>query len=318
MSIIVEKAGILTTLQDGGRTGGRSLGINVNGPMDPAAAAVANILAGRSAQDALIEMHYPAPVLRFEEDVTIALAGADFGCRVDGKPLSNWSSHDLTKGSVLTFSEKLRGNRAYLAFSDPVAVEPWLGSRSTNLAAGAGGYEGRSLQDGDRLELLIDRDSSHRRALRAAPTLVPAYSSFPTVRSIAGDDLDELTKEGAVSILTGTFEISQDANRMGFKLKGPTIKRTGREKISSSVAFGTVQLLPDGQLIVLMADHQTSGGYPRVAHVITRDLPLLGQLGGGDKIAFHLVSIEEAERLALEFSRELNFLKVGCRLLTSS
>jgi len=138
------------------------------------------------------------------------------------------------------------------------------------------------------------------------------------VRIIAGDDLDELTKEGADALLAGTFEISQDANRMGFKLKGPAIERTGRDKISSSVAFGTVQLLPDGQLIVLMADHQTSGGYPRVAHVITRDLPLVGQLGGGDKIAFHLVGIEEAERLALGFSRELNFLKVGCRLLTSS
>jgi antagonist of KipI len=138
------------------------------------------------------------------------------------------------------------------------------------------------------------------------------------VRVIEGDHLGDLTPKGKDALLSATFEVTRDADRMGFKLEGPAIERAGPEKISSSVAFGTVQILPDGQLIVLMADHQTSGGYPRVAHVITRDLPLVGQLGAGDKLAFHLVSIEEAERLALEFSRELNFLKVGCRLLTSS
>ena len=318
MSIVVEKAGILTTLQDGGRTGHRAFGINVNGPMDPAAAAIASILTGGDAPDAVLEMHYPAPVLRFEDDVTIAIAGADMGCRIDERALANWSSHNVVAGSTIRYTQKRSGNRAYLAVAGGFAVEPWLGSRSTNLAAGIGGFKGRRVQEGDRLDLSPSADRSPRKVLRASSSLIPRYSNFPTVRIMAGNEFDELSDAAKDALVSGTFAISQDANRMGFRLKGPAIESSGPAKPSSSVAFGTVQLLPDGQLIVLMADHQTSGGYPRVAHIITRDLPLIGQLGAGDKVAFHLITVDEAEQLAAHFARELNFLKVGCRLLKTT
>ncbi len=316
MTILFEKAGILTTLQDLGRIGKRALGINVNGPMDTVAAMIANILAGNDEQAAVLEMHFPAPVLRFYTDAVVAVCGADFGCTIDGREAAGWSSHRVERGQTIGFPQKRSGNRAYLAIGGGSAVEPWLGSRSTNLAAHVGGFEGRRFRDGDRLDraqIAVSFEQFH-----AAPSLVPRYSKFPTVRVIAGNEFDELTGEGRRVLREETFEISRDSDRMGFRLQGPLIERIGAEIISSSVSFGTVQLLPGGQLIVLMADHQTTGGYPRVAHVVTRDLPLLGQLGPGDKVAFHLVTIDEAERLAVEFARELNFLKVGCRLLTTS
>src|SRR5207237_6311035 len=132
-------------------------------------------------------------------------------------------------------------------------------------------------------------------------------------RVIAGNEIDELTEIGRQALLRDTFEISRDSNRMGFRLNGPVIERNGAEIISSAVSFGTVQLLPDGQLIVLMADHQTTGGYPRVAHIISRDLPLAAQLSAGDKFHFQGVSIEEAEKLLMDFERDLNLLKVACK-----
>jgi antagonist of KipI len=318
MSIIFEKAGILTTLQDSGRTGSRSLGINVNGPMDTAAAKVASVLAGNDEHSALIEMHFPAPVLRFGSNAVVAVCGADFGCTIAGREAANWASHHVAEGQTIRFRQKQFGNRAYLAVRGGFAVEPWLGSRSTNLSAHVGGYKGRRFRDSDRLDLIRADGRAGEKVLHAAPSLMPRYSRFPTVRIVAGNEFEELTDAGRHVLLKGTFEISKDSDRMGFRLKGPAVDRIGDEMISSPVSFGTVQLLPDRQLIVLMADHQTTGGYPRVAHVITRDLPLLGQLGPGDKVAFHLVNVDEAERLAAEFAHELNFLKVGCRLLTTS
>jgi len=311
MSILIEKPGILSTVQDLGRHGFRRFGVNPSGVMDTAAARLANILVGNDDNAAVVEMHFPAAQIAFERSTVFAICGADFEAIVDDKPAAAWRCHTATKGSRLDFLSKHDGNRAYLAIRDGMAIDEWLGSASTNLAAGVGG---RKLAAGDRLAIVEDDQSSlNCRKAFVSTTLRPHYSSFPTVRVIAGGEFELLSDVSQV--FEQDFTVSSNSNRMGFRLRGETVElKETKSMLSSAVSFGTIQLLPDGQLIVLMADHQTSGGYPRIAHVITRDLPLMAQLGAGDKVAFHLVDQAHAEALAIEWERELSFMRVACRL----
>jgi antagonist of KipI len=169
------------------------------------------------------------------------------------------------------------------------------------------------LQSGDRLDLLESSRPFTPRTNRISPGLIPHYSSFPTVRITTGAEFDNFDEAGKLHLESQNFIISNNSNRMGFRLSGkPLYLAKPYEFISSAVSFGTIQLLPDGQLIVLMADHQTTGGYPRLAHVAERDLPVLAQLGSGDKVAFHLISHTHAEALNGEREREIAFFSVGC------
>ena len=326
MSLLILKEGILTTIQDLGRFGHKRFGVNQTGVMDAGAARLINILLGNHQAEAVLEMHFPADEILFERATIFALGGADFGAELDGKPVDNWRSSFAKKGNVLKFRGKLAGNRAYLSVAGGLQIEKWLGSASTNLTAAIGGYKGRQLQKGDRIglntkstnkptEVGTPNNSATRSEFvsrRISRSLVPPYSRFPVVRIIAGAEYGLLTASGQEA-LNQNFAISNDSNRMGFRLIGPPLDLLeSKELLSSAVSFGTIQLLPDGQMIVLMADHQTSGGYPRIANVITRDLPLVAQLGPDDKLAFQLVSIEEAEDLTMDFENELNLLRVGC------
>ncbi|CAN5567267.1 hypothetical protein BH10ACI1_BH10ACI1_29350 [soil metagenome] len=146
--------------------------------------------------------------------------------------------------------------------------------------------------------------------------MLPFYSRYPTVRVLAGAEFEILTAFSEQNFLKTDFMVSQNSDRMGFRLKGePLYLLNKKEIVSSAATFGTIQLLPDGQIIILMADHQTSGGYPRIANVVPCDLPLLAQLGTNDKIAFHLVSHAEAENLMFDFQRDIHFLKTAVKFL---
>ncbi len=320
MSILLQKAGILTTVQDLGRHKYRRFGINPNGVMDSVATQLINILLGNDDGEAVLEMHFPAPQIVFEADAIVAIGGGEFTPTLDGEPVGNWRLFLAKKGSVLKFSGKRSGNRSYLAVKGGFEIAEWLGSASTNLAARIGGFGGRKLEPGNRISFKAKvKRQKAKTSCRVSNSLVPHYSSFPTVRVIGGAEFDYLTEKGRKLLLHQDFRVTRASNRMGFRLAGePITVSKPQELISSAVNFGTIQLLPDGQLIVLMADQQTAGGYPRIAHVITHDLPLLAQLGANDKVAFHLVSIEEAENLVFEFERELNFFRVGCRFQTNS
>ncbi|MEP6788318.1 MAG: biotin-dependent carboxyltransferase family protein [Acidobacteriota bacterium] len=315
MSILLQKSGILTTVQDLGRTKYRRFGINPNGAMDQTATRLINILLGNYENEAVLEMHFPAPQIVFEAHAIFAIGGGDLTPTLDGQPIENWRCVFAKKRSILKFAGKRSGNRSYLAVKGGFKVPEWLGSSSTNLAANIGGFKGRKLGSGDRIELKAKVKSKKPQiGFRVSNTLIPHYSPFPTVRVIAGAEFESLTNASQKLILGQDFTISNNSNRMGFRLAGePIALAKSQELVSAAVNFGTIQLLPDGQLIVLMADQQTAGGYPRVAHVITHDLPLLAQLGANDKVAFHIVSIEDAEKLALEYEKELNFLRVGCK-----
>lgn len=281
--------------------------------MDRTAARLTNTLVGNDENDAVLEMHFPADEIEFNTDCTVAIGGADFSAMRNDMPMKNWSSFLVEKGDILKFTKPVSRTRAYLATAGGFAIEDWLGSRSTNLVAAAGGYEGRKLQAGDRIQL---RDPHTVRSHTIGPSLIPKYSRFPTVRVIPSGEFDLLTAISERAFLNEGFTISKDSNRMGYRLSGPQLHLLHKkEMVSATVTFGTIQLLPDGQLIVLMADHQTAGGYPRIANVISADLPLLAQLGANDGVSFHRVSIEEAERAAAEFERDLCRLRTGIHLL---
>lgn len=315
MSLLIRKPGILTTVQDGGRFGFRKFGINPGGAMDQTAARLINILLGNSDSAAVIETHFPACEIVFDSDSIVAIGGADLAPELNGVPVENWRSFTAEKGSVLRFTNKNIGNRSYIAVRGGLTIQKWLGSASTNLTAVVGGHEGRKLQSGDTIQ--SDRAAFDRRfaGRRVAASLIPIYRPFPTVRVIPCAEFEFLSSSGLDLVEFHDFTIANQSNRMGFRLAGAPIELDRPvELVSSAVGYGTIQLLPDGQLIVLMADHQTTGGYPRLAQVISRDLPLIAQLGANDKLAFYFVDIAHAEDLAMEFERELALLKLGAMM----
>ena len=315
MGLIVSKAGILDTIQDLGRHGFRKYGINSTGAMDPTALRLLNTLLGNEENEAAIECHFPAGEFIFDQECVFALGGADFSAELDGKPMDSWKPIFPRNRSVLRFLRPRLGQRAYLAVSGGISIGKWLNSAGTDLNAVRGGIEGRKLKSGDVIEFQAG-SALQLPSVRIASSLISRYSRFPTVRVIKGPEFDLLDGESRQKLVSSNFQISTESNRMGYQLIGDALNlEAPREYISSGVTFGTVQLLSDGQLIVLMADHQTTGGYPRIANIIEADLSLMAQLGPGDKAAFHLLSIEEAERTYAEFERDLRRLKIGASLL---
>lgn len=281
--------------------------------MDRTAARLINTLLGNDENEAALEMHFPAPEIELESECSFAIGGADLSAELNGTPVRNWSSFTANKGDILRFTKPVSGTRSYLAAKNGFAIDEWLGSRSTNLVAEVGGHRGRKLQQGDRLEF---RDPQTTKPHTIAPSIIPKYSRFPTVRVIASGEFALLTAISERALLNDGFTVTKDSNRMGYRLSGPSLHLLHKkEMVSAAVTFGTIQLLPDGQLIVLMADHQTAGGYPRIANVISADLPLLAQLGPNDGVSFHLVSIEEAESISSIFESDLCRLKTGISLL---
>ena len=310
MALRIKKPGLLATVQDLGRTGFRRFGINPNGVMDSTAARAINILLDNNEHAAVIEMYFPTGEVEFEKPCCFAIGGAELNAELNGMPISNWSVHSASGGSVLRFRERVVGSRTYLAVRDGFAVDRWLDSSSTNLTARRGGLNGQRLSKDDVIGYKRSTDVPLRRL---GPSMIPRYNRFPTVRVIAGPEFEWLTSEAAAHFQKQSYSVSPNSDRMGYRLAGDPLERsTGDEMISSAVAFGTVQLLPDGQLIVLMADHQTTGGYPRIANVIAADLPLLAQIGPGDGVGFHVIAAPAALEVLLDRERDFQLLKVGC------
>lgn len=304
-------------MQDAGRNNFRALGINRNGAMDWAAARLINLLLGNDERGGVLEMHFPAPRLRFETAATIALGGGDFGAEIDGETIENWRLIEVKMNSVLHFPKRKSGARIYLGVGGGFEIETWLGSESTNLTAKIGGFGGRALKKGDSLAFKSKVQSLKPKVRRKiSPSIVPNYQTAPQIRVTAGAEFENLTADSRAKFAAQKFQIKSESNRMGFRLRGEKLEsETKIELISSAVDFGTIQLLPDGQLIILMADAGTTGGYPRIAHVCSADLPILAQLNAGDDLQFEFVELVAAERLILEFEMKLSFLRTAIKFL---
>ncbi len=312
MSLVIRKEGMLTTIQGLGRYGLQRFGINPRGAMDRTAVRLINLLLGNAEDEPAIEMHFPAGEMFFEESCVVALGGADFNATLNDEKIENWRPVFAEQLSVLKFKQKLVGNRCYLAVRGGFNLALGGDKRSKSKAAP---IEGLPLKKTDRIELKVQSTSDDIFPNRQiSNSLLPVYSNFPTVRLVAGGEFDLLSESDKRSLAEEDFVITNDSNRMGYRLRGPGLRvKDTAEMVSAAVSFGTIQLLPDGQLIILMADHQTSGGYPRIANTISVDLPLLAQLGAKDKVAFNLVDIEEAERLTMQFEQDIRRLRTGCR-----
>ncbi len=290
--------GLLTTVQDAGRKGWARYGVPPSGPLDEVAFTAANILAGNSPDAAALEITLSGPLLRVARECLIAVCGATFDLWVGTLPVPLWHAVYVRAGRIITFGTRRSGARAYLAVSGGIALPPFLGSQATYLPGGFGGLEGRALQAGDRLPL---GETAVRDLLARAGRVWPAdrrppYTSQPTLRVVLGPQDEHFTAEGLATFLNSTYRLTQDVDRMGARLQGPPITHRGITGIvSDGVVTGSIQVPPDGQPIVMLADHQTTGGYPKIATVIRADLPLLAQLAPGDEVRFTAISLAEAQ-----------------------
>jgi len=307
-SIEVVKPGALTTIQDLGRTGYQNAGIPGGGAMDRLALRVANLLVGNTENTAALETTMSGPVLLFTADALVAVCGAKY------KGVASWQPFVVKSGEMLSLSELETGCRGYIAIAGGLAVKPVLGGAGTFLRAGFGGFEGRALQAGDKLSVgpttkaLLDA-AEH---WRVSTSLLPAYSTGPVVRVTRGAQWGWFSENTQSRFLEEKFEVQPKSDRMGLRLSGlPLELAAPRELASEAVAFGSVQVPPDGQPIVLMADRQTIGGYPKIGDVITMDLPLLAQLRPGDRVMFTSVSVEDAQALYLAEEHALAKLHEG-------
>lgn len=302
MEMTVIRAGILTTVQDLGRPGHRASGVPLSGPMDPMALRVANLLVGNPETAATLECTLRGPELVFSTDTVIALGGAEF------EGLAPWQPVMVPAGGRMKLGAVRRGCRGYLAVAGGIDVPIVLGSRSTYLRGEFGGYQGRALRDGDAVRV-PDVARTMANHWRIDARILPPYSSAPTVRVVRGAHTDEF----GGALFAAEFRILPQSDRMGIRLGGARLARIGgaADLVSSAVAPGTVQVPPDGQPIVLMADAQTIGGYPQAAHVISVDLPLMAQLRPGDRVRFAEVPLDEAHRLALAREHVLAILHEG-------
>ncbi len=293
MPLEILEPGLLTTIQDLGRFGYQRLGIPAAGAMDTFALKTANALVGNPPGAAGLEITLLGPRVVFTEGCAIAVTGGGLGPRLNGREVEGWKRQLVAPGAVLDFSGRRSGARAYLAVSGGIAVEPWLGSRSTYLMAAVGGLEGRALRAGDRLPLGRSMLSLARPSV--PPDRLPPYSSEPTARVILGPHADRFTQEGIDAFLSGSYLVTPSSNRMGYRLEGPKISHTrGPDLISCGIPLGGIQVPGTGQPIILMADHQTTGGYTMIATVIQADIPLVAQCLPGERLRFRAVGLDEA------------------------
>lgn len=319
MSIKINKPGILATLQDAGRHGYRNIGMGSGGAMDLFAMRVANYLCGNQDECPVMEFNFPAPEILFEEDAMIGIAGADFTAVIDEMTVLPWRTLLVKKNSVLKFRQPAHGSKVYLAVQGGWDAEKWLGSCSTHLKLRIGGHHGRSLQKDDRISFkpCVFSFSANRMlpCHISQNELDRIYKPSNSINCLHGPEYEMLDTRSMKIFTQQSFSITHQSDRMGYRLKGPVLsKKELTEMISSPVDSGVIQLLPDGQCIILMADHQTTGGYPRIASVIKADHPRLAQLMPGQTIDFRFGRIEEAESEFLQMKKLLAEIKIACYL----
>ena len=322
MAFSIIKPGLLDTIQDMGRTGFGNWGISPGGAMDSYAAQVANLLVGNDKPEAVLEIHFPGPQILFEQNTLIAITGADFSPTINDEVIPRWQPVVIRKNTVLHFPSLVQGGRCYLSVHGGYCLKKWLNSYSTHLKAGMGGWDGMALKKGDELPFNENtiyfagllKEEKNFEVLPWRVNTEKTYQYPHEIGFIPGHEWTLLSDTSRNAFLENTFLIHPSSDRMGYQLKGSALMlERPVELVSSAVSFGTVQLLPDGQLIVLMADHQTTGGYPRVAHVVTAHLPKLAQLRPSDVIQFQPMDIEMAGQLLVSRQKELHILQRSCQ-----
>jgi biotin-dependent carboxylase-like uncharacterized protein len=292
--IRIREPGPLATVQDRGRYGYQEMGVPVSGAMDQWALRLGNLLVGNGEDAAAIEITLGGFAAEFLADTVCAVAGLPGRATLNEKPVPSWQPLAVARGDVLALQ---RGARDYLFLAGGVDVPLVLGSRSTYLRGGFGGLEGRALRPGDELAA---NPPSGRMVNGLPPELLPRYPESPVLRVVLGPQEDRFTEEGLATFLSGTYEVTARADRMGYRLEGPAIRhRKGADIISDGIPLGAVQVPGDGQPVVLLADRPTTGGYAKIGTIISVDVPLIAQALPGARVRFRATSLEEAREIYL-------------------
>ncbi|MBW6466110.1 MAG: biotin-dependent carboxyltransferase family protein [Brevefilum sp.] len=304
MTLYIQEAALMMTVQDGGRFGYQRYGMPESGPMDGWAFQAANRLVGNDPGAACVEVGFSSAEISLERRCLLALCGAGYSLSVNGRPLPLWMSFLGKPGDHIRMDKIPGGNWAYLAAAGGIQSEVWMGSRSAYPAAGLG----RKLAQGDRLPLGEPCAQTGRFSGRSFPTAaLPPYSLEPVIRVIPGPHLAWFTSESWDSYCQGAYFVSTQSDRMGYRLTGPTLAHhTGADLVSQGMVQGEIQVPGDGQPIVMMPDHPTTGGYACIATVIKADLPRLAQVEPGrGSVRFKPVNLDAAHAAWVEVNEKI-------------
>ena len=304
-SLLVESAGLLTTVQDLGRPGFGPEGVSASGAADPVALRLGNLLVENHPGVAGLELTLVGGSFLFPDGAVIAITGADLGATVNGRPVEMWTSHALEPGTKLMFGATRNFARGYLAIAGGIQVDPFLGSASTHVLSGLGGFEGRALRKGDRLRIGgASKVIRRRRITRAA---LYAFKPRKVLRVTEGPQAHWFSEAAQQVFYRDVFRVSEESDRVGLRLEGTALDgSTAREMITEGVSLGAVQVTPSGQPIILFVEQQTTGGYPKIANIIAADLHRIGQLRPRAEIRFQRTSLAVARSLWIEQERLLN------------
>ncbi len=296
-SFLVHEAGPQTTVQDLGRPGYLRYGIPPSGPVDLAAFLLANRLVGNPDTAAALECTLIGPRLEMRGESVITATGADMPVTVNEREVERWAAVPVKAGDVVRLGPARRGVRAYVAFAGGIDVPPALGSRSTYLRGTLGGVQGRQLRKGDVIGLFPPVVGAVATR-RVRPEMIPVYRDEVEVRVILGPQADRFTREGIHAFLHAPYEITPQADRMGARLKGPPITHTrGHDIISDGIPLGGIQVVGEGQPIILLVDRQSTGGYTKIATVCSFDIGRVGQAKPGQRLRFKAITVPEAHAL---------------------
>lgn len=308
--------GLQTTVQDLGRFGFGRYGVAPSGALDSFAFRIGNLLVDNPENQACLETTLLGLRVKALTDVLIAVTGANLQPRVDKRPLEMWCSHVLKQGEILSFIGPSSGCRSYIALGGGIDVPPVLGSKSTSLPSGFGGFEGKALEAGS----ILFSDSPHAKLVvsqrKFEPKWIPTYPGKWVLRVIWGPQDDEFTEQGRQTFLKSSYQVSSESDRTGIRLDGPIIQRKADipdSIISEGQISGNIQVPGDGKPIIILGE-TVSGGYRKIATVISADLPLLGQIRPGDEISFASVSLGEAYQALRKMESRIRVLKTSCRL----
>lgn len=309
MGIKFANGGFLTTVQDMGRIGYQESGMSVSGVMDQRSAALANILVGNDENEAVLEVTLMGPMMQFTADNIIAVTGGNLGPKLNGKELPMYQAVRVKKGDNMSFAGMFSGSRAYVAFAGGLDIPAVMGSKSTNLKSKVGGYQGRKIGGGDEIAFAAPKTVLPNMDKRKL-TPEDFTAAEQVIRVVLGPQDDCFTEKGIETFLTETYTYTNESDRMGCRLEGEVIEhKNGGDIITDGIAFGAIQVPSHGRPIIMMADHQTTGGYTKIGAVISVDLPKVAQSRPGYKVKFQKVSVEEAQALYVAQKKEFAALK---------
>ncbi|WP_046174756.1 5-oxoprolinase subunit C family protein [Domibacillus indicus] len=328
MSVQIIRPGLLATIQDLGRYGFQQYGVVVGGAMDSLSLRLANILVGNEEGEAAIEITMMGTSLQFKEDALISITGGNLSPVIDENPVPSWRPIFVRKDAILSFTGCKLGCRAYVAVAGGFSIPEVMNSKSTYMRGEIGGFKGRALREGDLIPLAEENSFSrkvkeaYQRKLKqssfaAADWHVPfeRYVNRSVVRVLKGAEFEKFSDSSQKQFFEQEFHITPQSDRMGYRLSGASLQlKEPFELLSEAVANGTIQVPGDGNPIVLLADRQTTGGYPRIGQIAAADLPVIAQMKPGDRIRFQEIPLYKAEQLYIEREQEIAQIRTALLL----